>query len=77
MAEKKTYCIMTFISYNILIDEPDKGDYHFNPSLLPRVSSFKSVTTKSTTSDNTDEKEEKGVDKLLLLSTIYKEVCEK
>ena len=53
MAEKKTYCIMTFISYNILIDEPDKGDYHFNPSLLPRVSSFKSVTTKSTTSDNT------------------------
>ena len=27
--------------------------------------------------NNTYEKEEKGVDKLLLLSTIYKEVCEK
>lgn len=30
-----------------------------NPSLLPRVSSSKSATTKSTTSNNTDEKEEK------------------
>ena len=30
-----------------------------NPSVLPRVSSSKSATTKSTTSNNTDEKEEK------------------
>ena len=30
-----------------------------NPSLLPRVSSSKLATTKSTTSNNTDEKEEK------------------